>query len=143
MFTFERELVQSFEAASFLCCCRCTQPSLELEKTGKMTTYRPTQIYASIASQTRAAQSPVKNQQKTEETGLKFVPTKSNEIQVSATGELSLTPDRCRLTINMSSTKDLVQEVKNSVSRRLDYILQTLHNYQVKVNINYINYISS
>ena len=57
----------------------------------------------------------------------------SNEIEVIATGEVSRAPDRCRVLISISSTKDIAQDAKNSVTRRLDYILQTLQNEKIQV----------
>ena len=56
-----------------------------------------------------------------------------NEVQVVGTGEVFLAPDRCRLSISVSSQKADVDEVKNSVTRRLDYISQVMHNHGVKV----------
>ena len=64
---------------------------------------------------------------------MKPSPESDNTITVCATGELSLPPDRCKVLITMSSKKDNVQDVKNSVARRVDYIKQTLHNHHVKV----------
>lgn len=60
--------------------------------------------------------------------------TRQNEIQVSATGEVSVQPDRCRVNLTVGSRKDVAQEAMNSVVRRLDYILQVLNNNQVKVS---------
>ena len=57
-------------------------------------------------------------------------------IQVTATGELSLAPDYCRLVVTVTANKQRVLDVKNSVTRRLDYVLQTLRNYQIKVPLN-------
>ena len=58
-----------------------------------------------------------------------------NEVQVVGTGEVFLAPDRCRLAISVSSQKADVDEVKNSVTRRLDYITQVMHNHGVKVGM--------
>lgn len=58
----------------------------------------------------------------------------THNIQVSAIGEVSLSPDRCRINIALTSTKEVVEDVKNSVTRRLDYIKQTLSNHLVKVS---------
>ena len=57
----------------------------------------------------------------------------NRNVQVTAVGEVSLPPDRCRVTIRIHSQKDNVADVKNSIQRRLDYILQTLQNHNVKV----------
>lgn len=54
-------------------------------------------------------------------------------IKVTAVGEVSLPPDRCRVAVKIQSLKDNVQDVKNSIQRRLDYVLQTLNNHNVKV----------
>lgn len=59
-----------------------------------------------------------------------------NEVQVVGTGELFLAPDRCRLSVAVRSQKSDVDEVKNSVTRRLDYIVQVMHNHGVKVCYN-------
>lgn len=54
------------------------------------------------------------------------------EIRVTASGRLFVGPDRCRFSITVSSRKESIQDVKNSVSRRKDYVLQTLRNNQVR-----------
>lgn len=54
-------------------------------------------------------------------------------IQVSSVGIVTLPPDRCKLSIRITSTKESVADVKESTTRRLDYIIQTLHNHSVKV----------
>jgi len=56
------------------------------------------------------------------------------DLQVTATGEVIFAPDVCRLVITVSSRKEAAQDVKNSVTRRLDYVLQTLRNHQIKVS---------
>ena len=98
-----------------------------------MTTYRPAQIFANVSanapSQTIENKPPKVKEEKREE---KIV--RDNHIQVTANAEASLPPDLCRVTVVVTSSKDSVQEVKNSVSRRLDYILQTLYNHNVKVS---------
>ncbi|WAR07815.1 IKBP1-like protein [Mya arenaria] len=53
-------------------------------------------------------------------------------IKVTAVGEVSLPPDRCRVTVKIHSQKDNVQDVKNSVQRRLDYVVQTFQNQNIK-----------
>ena len=60
---------------------------------------------------------------------------RKNEVQVSATGEVSLAPDRCRITIAISSRKEEAQDAVTSVDRRREYIMQTLHNYKISVNV--------
>ena len=57
------------------------------------------------------------------------------QIKVTSIGELSLPPDRCKVLYTVRSAKEQVQDVKNSVTRRVDYIIQTLVNHQVRVRI--------
>lgn len=64
-------------------------------------------------------------------------------IKVTAVGEVSLPPDRCRVSVKVHSHKDNVQDVKNSVQRRLDYILQTFQNHNVKVKYMFCCYMES
>ncbi|KAG2468137.1 interleukin-1 receptor-associated kinase 1-binding protein 1 homolog [Polypterus senegalus] len=56
-------------------------------------------------------------------------PSAEREIQVTGTARLSTLPDRARLYLRVSSRKDSAAEAKNSVSRRLDYILMTLRQH--------------
>ena len=95
-----------------------------------MSAYKPAQIFAAVNTQ------PVQPNLQTHSTPEIKKPTHldGNEIQVTATGELSLVPDKCKVTISVSSKKENPQDAKNSVSRRFDYIIQTLHNHQVKVH---------
>lgn len=65
----------------------------------------------------------------TEQPGL----VRNREVQVTATSEVVIQPDNCTVRIITSSVKETAEIAKNSVSRRLKYILQTLHNNQVKV----------
>ncbi|XP_074540777.1 interleukin-1 receptor-associated kinase 1-binding protein 1 homolog [Halichoeres trimaculatus] len=48
------------------------------------------------------------------------------EIQVMGTAEVSCPADRASVRISVSSSKESVNEVTNSVTRRLEYILQTV-----------------
>ena len=57
------------------------------------------------------------------------------QIKVTSISELSLPPDRCKVLYTVRSAKEQVQDVKNSVTRRVDYIIQTLVNHQVRVRI--------
>uniref|UniRef100_H2ZSG3 Interleukin 1 receptor associated kinase 1 binding protein 1 n=1 Tax=Latimeria chalumnae TaxID=7897 RepID=H2ZSG3_LATCH len=50
----------------------------------------------------------------------------SREVQVTGTAELSAAPDRARVSVLVSSGKKEAGEAKNSVCRRLDYILQVI-----------------
>ncbi|XP_070567553.1 interleukin-1 receptor-associated kinase 1-binding protein 1-like [Ptychodera flava] len=92
------------------------------------TTYRPAQVFASFTT------SPPKYKpSKPIETEEKPKNQKTErEIQVSATGEAFLAPDRAKVTVSVTSTKENVADAKNSVTRRLDYILQSLHTHGVK-----------
>ncbi|KAI1897647.1 hypothetical protein AGOR_G00085420 [Albula goreensis] len=54
------------------------------------------------------------------------------EVQVTGSSELSCPPDKATLHISVSSSKDSVNDVTNSVSRRLEYILQALRQHEVK-----------
>lgn len=56
------------------------------------------------------------------------------EVQVNGSAELSCLPDRATVSISVSSSKESVNDVKNSVSRRVEYILQTVRQHDVKVN---------
>ena len=56
-------------------------------------------------------------------------------FKASATGEVTLAPDICMFSIVVSSQKDRLQDAKNSVVRRVDYILQALRNKRVKVSV--------
>lgn len=55
------------------------------------------------------------------------------QIIVTGVGELVLPPDRYSLTIRCKSSKDSLQDAKESVKKRIDYILQTLKNNSLKV----------
>ncbi|KAK7108380.1 interleukin-1 receptor-associated kinase 1-binding protein 1-like [Littorina saxatilis] len=61
-----------------------------------------------------------------------FITSRDRQIQVTGVGEVSVPPDRFSLTIRISSKKDNVQDAKNSVTRRLDYVKQTLTNHNVQ-----------
>ena len=58
------------------------------------------------------------------------------DVQVCSSADCSMPPDRCRTCIFISSKKEEVQDAKNSVARRLEYVLQVLNNHQVKVRRN-------
>lgn len=48
------------------------------------------------------------------------------EVQVSGTAEVCCPADRVSVRVSVSSSKESVNEVTNSVSRRLEYILQAV-----------------
>ncbi|RUS86361.1 hypothetical protein EGW08_005879 [Elysia chlorotica] len=54
------------------------------------------------------------------------------QISVSGVGELTIAPDRYSITIKCHASKDTVQDAKNSVMRRTDYIVQSLQNSALK-----------
>ncbi|XP_059157491.1 interleukin-1 receptor-associated kinase 1-binding protein 1 homolog [Physella acuta] len=54
------------------------------------------------------------------------------QIHVTGIGELILPPDRFSINIRCKSTKATAQEAKDSINRRVDYIIQTLQNNSVK-----------
>jgi len=60
--------------------------------------------------------------------------------KASATGEVTLVPDVCMFNIMISSQKDQLQDAKNSVNRRLDYIRQALRNRHLKVFIGILHF---
>lgn len=66
-------------------------------------------------------------------TPLTNIKLSDRHIKVNALGEVSLPPDRCKLTVRIQSQKENVEEVKSSIKRRVDYVIQTLHNNSLKV----------
>lgn len=94
---------------------------------------KPTQVFAALTSAPKSQAQP-KEVDKSYGSITKEKSQLQNEIQVSARGEISMAPDRGVVVISVGSVKDQAQEVKNSVTRRLDYIIQTLNNHNVKEN---------
>lgn len=107
-----------------------------------MSNYVPSKVFAAITSNRQQlvpnylnkSQFQVENMYSTTDENLpRQGLTKSDRlIKVTAVGEVSLPPDRCRVTVKIHSLKDNVQDVKNSIQRRLDYVLQTFQNHGVK-----------
>ena len=113
-----------------------------------MNSFRPTQVIASLPKSSPAT--PRKKEKKIGEDSImkmvsegmhspntsanKSKKSSNHEITVVATGEMSQLPDRCKIAITIQSKKGAVEEAKNSVTRRLDYVTQALHNHQVKVS---------
>ncbi|XP_054752604.2 interleukin-1 receptor-associated kinase 1-binding protein 1-like [Lytechinus pictus] len=90
--------------------------------------FKSSHVYASFLSPPDKG----RNLEETEvKTGDRDLP-KCREIQVSAVGEAFATPNRSRVSVVVRSQKETVAESKNSVSRRLDYVIQTLHTHNVK-----------
>ncbi|XP_026055732.1 interleukin-1 receptor-associated kinase 1-binding protein 1 homolog [Carassius auratus] len=53
-------------------------------------------------------------------------------VQMTGCAELSSPPDRASVTISVKNSKENVNDVTNSVIRRLEYILQTVRQHDVK-----------
>ncbi|XP_007544997.2 interleukin-1 receptor-associated kinase 1-binding protein 1 homolog [Poecilia formosa] len=53
------------------------------------------------------------------------------EVQVTGVAEVSCPADRAWLLVSVTSTKDSINEVTNSISRRLEYISQTIRQHGV------------
>ncbi|KAL5009820.1 hypothetical protein ScPMuIL_012125 [Solemya velum] len=99
--------------------------------------YQPSKAYASFSDHAKCIPTNREEYDKlvlpTSQKSLKPTTT-SREIQVTAIGEIVQPPDRCRLVVQVSSVKDNVQDVKNSITRRTEYIIQTLRNHGIKDN---------
>lgn len=101
-----------------------------------MSDFRPSRVYATLSNKEEFVSPHAKPKSKKmspgpdEDQSIRVV--NQQMVEVSATGELCLPPDRCAIHISVSSSKEQVQDVKNSVQRRVDYIMQTLHNHQIK-----------
>lgn len=54
------------------------------------------------------------------------------EIQVGAVGEQRLNPDQVKIVVVIANQKESVEEVKSSVTRREEYVLQAIKNHGVK-----------
>ncbi|XP_063082999.1 interleukin-1 receptor-associated kinase 1-binding protein 1 [Cavia porcellus] len=54
------------------------------------------------------------------------------EVHVSGTAAVSARPDRAQVVVRVSSTKEAAAEAKKSVSRRLDYVAQSLRQWGVQ-----------
>ena len=91
--------------------------------------FKSSSVYASFLSPSSKGRSAGEIDVKTQEREQ----PKCREIQVSAIGEAFATPNRARVSVVVRSQKESVADSKNSVSRRLDYVIQTLHTYNVKV----------
>ncbi|XP_076874723.1 interleukin-1 receptor-associated kinase 1-binding protein 1 homolog isoform X2 [Brachyhypopomus gauderio] len=56
----------------------------------------------------------------------------TRHVQVTGSAELSCPPDRATVTISLTNTKESVNDASNSITRRLEYILQTARQHGVK-----------
>ncbi|XP_046877117.1 interleukin-1 receptor-associated kinase 1-binding protein 1 homolog isoform X1 [Hypomesus transpacificus] len=60
------------------------------------------------------------------------IPYSSREIQVTGHTEMSCQADKASMRISLSNNKESVNDVSNSISRRVEYILQALRQHDVK-----------
>ena len=98
-----------------------------------MTSFTPSKVFASLVSQVNSKSVAPTQIAKTDDIMISNGEKTDRLIKVTAVGEVSMPPDRCRVTVRIHSQKDNVQDVKNSIQRRLDYVLQTFQNHNVKV----------
>ncbi|CAG2209541.1 Interleukin-1 receptor-associated kinase 1-binding protein 1 [Mytilus edulis] len=96
-----------------------------------MNQYTPSKVYGSLMRSPRLQKHPhdMDDENIYPLTDVKLI---DRQIQVSAIGEVTHPPDRCKLVIKIVSEKNDVEEAKSSVKRRFDYVLQTLHNHSIK-----------
>lgn len=59
---------------------------------------------------------------------------KQRLMTVSGTGEVRMPPDRVKLVVIVSNTKENINEAKESVHKRQEYIYQTLRKHRVDVS---------
>uniref|UniRef100_A0A8C5L8J9 Interleukin-1 receptor-associated kinase 1-binding protein 1 n=1 Tax=Jaculus jaculus TaxID=51337 RepID=A0A8C5L8J9_JACJA len=64
----------------------------------------------------------------------------SREVHVSGAAEVAAAPDRALVAVRVSSTKEAAAEAKKSVSRRLDYITQSLQQHGLQVCITFTEF---
>ncbi|ERE76925.1 interleukin-1 receptor-associated kinase 1-binding protein 1-like isoform 2 [Cricetulus griseus] len=64
----------------------------------------------------------------------------AREVHVSGAAEVSASPDRAQVIVRVSSTKEAAAEAKKSVSRRLDYITQSLQQQGLQVCITFTEF---
>lgn len=57
----------------------------------------------------------------------------AREVQVTGSAEVSCPADRATVSVSFKNSKESVNDVTNSISRRVEYILQTLRQHHVKV----------
>ncbi|KAL0967142.1 hypothetical protein UPYG_G00248350 [Umbra pygmaea] len=56
----------------------------------------------------------------------------AREVHVTGSAEISCAADRATLSVSVTNSKETVNDVTNSISRRVEYILQTLRQHDVK-----------
>lgn len=103
-----------------------------------MSLFKPSHVFANLPD--TASEMNKMNAFANDENKITEAKIDNRVIQVSSVGVVTLPPDRCRLTIRVTSTKENVADVKESTTRRLDYIIQTLHNHSVKVSLHIVLY---
>lgn len=103
-----------------------------------MSLFKPSHVFANLPD--TASEMNKMNAFANDENKITEAKIDNRVIQVSSVGVVTLPPDRCRLTIRVTSTKENVADVKESTTRRLDYIIQTLHNHSVKVSLHIVSY---
>lgn len=59
----------------------------------------------------------------------------AQQVCVVAQSEINVEPDLFKLYLVIRAMKTNIQDAKNSVVRRLDYVHQTLQNLDIKVNV--------
>lgn len=101
-----------------------------------MSGFKPAHMFAEIPHDNRQSSKNPEffSMKQLEEEISKVKQTYKREIQVSCGAELRVNTDRCKILFYLYSSKNSVSEAKNSVNRRLDYLLQTLKNHHVKVS---------
>lgn len=103
-----------------------------------MSLFKPSHVFANLPD--TASEMNKMNAFANDENKITEAKIDNRVIQVSSVGVVTLPPDRCRLTIRVTSTKENVADVKESTTRRLDYIIQTLQNHSVKVSLHIVSY---
>lgn len=56
------------------------------------------------------------------------------QVEVTGSAEVSVGPDRASVIVTVTHSKENVTDCSNSVTRRLDYILQTLRQHSLTVS---------
>ena len=96
--------------------------------------FYPAQVFAQFTS---SEEKPAKfiDMQESSQENMKNSPDMkdmaSDTLQISETGEMTVAPDYAQVIIICANTKDTVDEVKTSVNKRVEYILQTLRSHSI------------
>ncbi|CAD5113204.1 DgyrCDS2391 [Dimorphilus gyrociliatus] len=99
-----------------------------------MSGFRPAHMFAELSNDNRPATKAQElcTMKQLEDEISKVKSGYKREIQVSSSAEFRVNTDRARVMFYLFSSKNSAAESKNSVNRRLDYLLQTLKNHNVK-----------